>query len=364
MSLDPASIDRIPLWSAVVPAAALALAAVLFAGGAGVGPVLLLPASLLMLGTVFAAVRHAEVLALRLGEPYGSILLALAITLIEVTLIVSLMLAGGPGTDTLARDTVYATVMIVLTGIVGGCLLVGGMHHHEQSFRLDSATSALSVLGTIAALSLILPVVTRTTLGPVFAPTQLLAVGLVSIVLYAVFLYVQTTSHREYFAEGVVAGGGNAVPGRRTAAFSLLLLLAGLVAVVLHAKLLSPMLKQAVAAMELPASLVGVVIAAIVLLPEALSALQAARANRLQAALNLVLGSALATIGLTIPIVGFLALYLDLPMVVGLSGTEMGLLLLALYISGISLATGRTTMLQGAVHLGIFAVFLVLAVKP
>ena len=300
----------------------------------------------------------------RLGEPYGSILLALAITLIEVTLIVSLMLAGGPGTDTLARDTVYATVMIVLTGIVGGCLLVGGMHHHEQSFRLDSATSALSVLGTIAALSLILPVVTRTTLGPVFAPTQLLAVGLVSIVLYAVFLYVQTTSHREYFAEGVVAGGGNVVPGRRTAAFSLLLLLAGLVAVVLHAKLLSPMLKQAVAAMELPASLVGVVIAAIVLLPEALSALQAARANRLQAALNLVLGSALATIGLTIPIVGFLALYLDLPMVVGLSGTEMGLLLLALYISGISLATGRTTMLQGAVHLGIFAVFLVLAVKP
>ena len=239
MSLDPASIDRIPLWSAVVPAAALALAAVLFAGGAGVGPVLLLPASLLM-------------------------------------------------------------------------------------------------LGTIAALSLILPVVTRTTLGPVFAPTQLLAVGLVSIVLYAVFLYVQTTSHREYFAESVVAGGGNAVPGRRTAAFSLLLLLAGLVAVVLHAKLLSPMLEQAVAAMELPASLVGVVIAAIVLLPEALSALQAARANRLQAALNLVLGSALATIGLTIPIVGFLALYLDLPMVVGLSGTEMGLLLLALSTSAAS----------------------------
>jgi Ca2+:H+ antiporter len=369
MSIDQSRIDRIPVWVWVVPTAALTLVAGLMLSGIGERqPLWLAPAAILLLWTVFAAVHHAEILALRLGEPFGSIVLALAVTIIEVSLIVSIMLSAPDGADTLARDTVYATVMLVLTGIVGACLLLGGARHREQSFRLDAATSALCVLATIAVLALILPDLTRTTAGPTYAPVQVMTVGLVSIGLYLTFLFVQTVRHRDYFAD-LADDNGDASdaavrPTDRTAWVSLLVLVIALLAVVLLAKTLSPTLERTVRALSLPQSFVGVVVAAIVLLPEALSALLAARANRLQASLNLALGSALATIGLTIPVVAFVALHMDLPMVLGLPATEAGLLLLALYISGISLATGRTTVLQGAVHLGIFVVFLVLAAVP
>jgi Ca2+:H+ antiporter len=365
MSLTAAQIERVPAWCWIAPTGALALVIALLTGGLADSGVVLVVAAALLLGTVFAAVHHAEILALRLGEPLGSIVLALAVTIIEVALIVSLMLSGKAGAETLARDTVYATVMIVLTGIVGLCLLLGGVRHHEQTFRLDAATSALCVLGTITVLSLILPDFTRTTAGPTFAPVQLLVVGGVSVLLYGTFLYVQTTSHRDYFApEDDGPEEGDIRPTGRRALISLGLLVLALTAVVLLAKALSPALERAISHAGLPLAFVGVVIAAIVLLPESLAALRAARANRLQVSLNLALGSALATIGLTIPVVGFVALWLDLPMVLGLPPTEVALLLLALYISGISLATGRTTMLQGAVHLGIFVVFLMLAAFP
>lgn len=366
MSLTAAQIERVPAWCWIAPLGALGLALGMLMGGwAEKAPALLVVAAALLLATVFAAVHHAEILAIRLGEPLGSIILALSVTIIEVALIVSLMLSGKAGAESLARDTVYATVMIVLTGIVGLCLLLGGMRHHEQSFRLDGATSALSVLGTMTVLSLILPDFTRTTAGPTYAPVQLLVVGLVSVALYGTFLYVQTTSHRSYFApEDAGADDEDVRPTNRRSLLSLVLLIVSLTAVVLLAKGLSPALERLIDGAGLPPAFVGVVIAAIVLLPESLAALRAAKANRLQVSLNLALGSALATIGLTIPIVGFIALYTELPMVLGLPPTEVALLLLALYISGISLATGRTTILQGAVHLGIFVVFLMLAAFP
>lgn len=365
MSLTAAQIERVPAWCWIAPIAALGLVAVLPGGGAGPPAVMGVLAAALLLGSVFAAVHHAEILALRLGEPLGSIVLALAVTIIEVALILSLMLSGKAGAETLARDTVYATVMVLLNGVVGLCLLLGGMRHREQGFRLDAATSALCVLGTVTALTLVLPGFTRTTDGPTFAPLQLMVISLVSVVLYGTFLYVQTMSHRDYFApDDDDADGEEVRPTPRRALISLVLLLAALNAVVLLAKSLSPALERVVTGAGLPLAFVGVVIAVVVLLPESVAALRAAHANRLQVSLNLALGSALATIGLTIPIVGCVALWLGLPMELGLPSTEMALLLLTLYISGISLATGRTTLLQGMVHLGIFAVFLTLAAMP
>lgn len=367
MSISHTHVNRIPRWSVAVPVAGLALAASLIGNGTGELPLaVLILAPLLLLATVFAAVHHAEVLALRLGEPVGSIVLALAVTVIELALIVSLMLAGKQGVETLARDTVYATIMLILSGVIGICLLLGGVRYHAQRFRLDSAVSALSVLGTMAVLSLVLPVFTRTTAGPTFAPVQLISVGLVSLLLYATFLFVQTVRHRDYFAElAEGADPGNVeLPGNRTSLISLVSLLIALVGVVLLAKLLSPVLESSIHQQGLPQSFVGVIIAAIVLLPESVAAINAARLNRLQVSLNLALGSSLATIGLTIPLVAFLSLYLQQPIVLGLSDTETVLLLLALFISGITLTTGRTTILQGAVHFGIFIVFLVMAAFP
>ena len=366
MTIDPTHAVRIPHWSWAVPLAALVLAFAALAGVAGAGhAVFLLTCATLLLAAVFAAVHHSEVLALRLGEPLGSLVLALSVTVIEVSLIVSLMMSGAAGADTLARDTVYATVMIVLCGIVGGCLLLGGFKHHEQSFRLDSATAALGVLATMAVTSLILPRLTRTTEGPTFAPVQLLAVGLVSLALYGTFLFVQTTKHREYFQDsGDADAAPTVVPSSRVVLASAALLLVSLVGVVLLAKVLSPSISRTVEALGLPAAFVGVVVAAIVLLPESFAALGAARHNRLQVSLNLALGSALATVGLTVPIVGVLSLYLGTPMVLGLPSSDMALLLLALNISSITLATGRTTILQGVVHLGVLVVFLVLQAMP
>lgn len=304
-----------------------------------------------------------------MGEPFGSIVLAIAVTVIEVALIVSIMLSAKEGGDTLARDTVYATVMIVLNGVVGLCLLSGGARHHEQSFETNAATAALSVLGTLAVIALVLPNYTLTASGPVYAPSQLIFVSFVSIVLYAVFLFVQTIRHRDYFLSGDAGANAegldvHAGPPLHVAQWSLALLCAALVAVVLLAKVLSPSLESAVAAAGLPKAFVGVVIAGIVLLPEGVAAVGAARRNHLQTSLNLALGSAMATIGLTIPIVSLAALLLGQRLTLGLGSGEMVLILLTLFISTVTLATGRTTILQGAVHFVIFAIFLFIAAVP
>ncbi len=370
MSADSGSVDRVPAWSWAAPVAACLLLVATFAGVAGPGsPVVLAAAAALLGGAVFAAVHHAEIIAIRVGEPFGSIVLAIAVTVIEVALIVSIMLSAGDGSEVLARDTVFATVMIVMNGIVGLCLVTGGARHHEQVFQTDAAAATLSVLGTLAVITLVLPNYTLSAPGPIYSTPQLVAIGVFSIVLYCVFLFVQTISHRDYFLSAPAASTGDAasdealpLPSNRTALISLVLLLVALSAVVLLAKLLAPALDLAVAQAGLPPAFVGVVIAAVVLLPEGIAAVRAARANRLQISLNLALGSAMATIGLTIPIVALAALMLDQPLVLGLDPAETVLLLLTLFTGTVTLATGRTTILQGAVHLVIFAVFLLVAI--
>jgi Ca2+:H+ antiporter len=365
MTIDSIAINRIPWWVWAVPLGACLLLAAKFAHVVpATEPAVLILAAALLLACVFAAVHHAEIVALRVGEPFGSIVLAAAVTVIEVALIVSMMLAAKDGGGALARDTVFAAVMLVLNGVVGLCLVVGGVRHREQSFQEHGASAALSVLGTLAAIAMIVPNYTRATPGPVYAPTQLLFVGAVSLLLYGVFLFVQTIRHRDYFVTDDGPEHSGVRPSALTTAISVVLLGVALAAVVLLAKTLSPSLERAVATAGLPPAFVGVVIAAIVLLPEGVAAVGAARANRLQTSLNLALGSALASIGLTIPAVAAVSLWMGQPLTLGLAPEEMALLILTLIISTVTLATGRTTILQGAVHLVICGVFLLLSAMP
>ncbi len=362
--------DSIPAWTWVAPVLASGLLALKFAHvvPSDAAPILIL-AGVLLGAAVFAAVHHAEVLALRIGEPFGSILLAVAVTVIEVALIVSIMLSGAEGSDFVARDTVFAAVMIVLNGVVGLCLVLGAGKHFEQTFQLQGASSALAVLGTLATLALILPNFTETTVGPSYSILQLEVIGLEALLLWGVFVFVQTIKHRDYFLDTKVAVDSaeappHEIPGIRTALLSLVLLLISLAAVVLLAKVLSYPVDAGIAAAGLPKSFVGVVIAVIVLLPEGLAATKSALVNRLQNSINLALGSAIASIGLTIPTVAVVSLALDRRIALGISPIDITLLVLTLYISALTLGTGRTTVLQGAVHLVIFAAFLLVSAVP
>ena len=358
----------IPAWTSVVPLVASGLLGLKFAHvvPADAAYVLII-AGLLLGGTVFAAVHHAEVLALKLGEPFGSILLAVAVTVIEVGLIVSIMLSGADGSDRVARDTVFAAVMIVLNGVVGLCLVLGAGRHFEQTFQLQGASSALAVLGTLATLALILPNFAEAASGPSYSILQLEGIGLMSLALWGVFVFVQTVKHRDYFLDAPSGGfdePAHGIPGAWIALISLALLIIALAAVVLLAKSLSYPVDAAIAAAGLPKAFVGVVIAVIVLMPEGLAAVKSALRNRLQNSINLALGSAIASIGLTIPAVALVSLMLNQQIALGVSQTDMTLLILTLYISALTLGTGRTTVLQGAVHLVIFAAFMLVSAVP
>ncbi len=351
-----------PWWAWFWPLAAWA--ALAGAGVVGLGAWLASAAAVALIATVFAAVYHAELVAHRVGEPFGTLVLAVAVTVIEVALVVSVMLGGGPEKAALARDTVFAAVILVCNGVVGMCLLAGGVQHRAQGFQLQGASGALAVLTALTTLTLVLPNFTTTTPGPVFTPSQLAFVGVVSLVLYGVFVFVQTVRHPDDFLEDGAEDAHEAPPSTRAALVSAALLVAALAAVVGLAKSLSPAIEAGLAWAGAPKSVIGVVIAALVLLPEALAALRAARANRLQTSLNLALGSALASIGLTIPAVAAVSVVLGTPLTLGLGEKEEVLLALTLLVSVLTLGTGRTTVLQGAVHLVILAVFLFLAVVP
>ena len=314
-----------------------------------------------------AAVHHAEVVAHRVGEPYGTLVLAIAVTVIEVSLIVSIMLSGGSETATLARDTVFAAVMIILTGIIGLCLLVGGFHHREQIFGRFGVNASLVTLTAITVLSLVLPNFTTSIPGPVYNNSQLIFVAVVSLVLYGTFVMVQTVRHREYFLSPDAGESTDAhalPPTKRASILSSLLLVACLGAVVLLAKTLAPSIKQGVTRLGAPESLVGIIVALVILLPEGVAALRAARKNRLQTSLNLALGSALASIGLTIPAVAIVSVFTGFPVSLGIDTKSMVLLLLSLFTIMLSFGTGRTTILQGVVLLVIFAVYLFTTIVP
>ena len=320
-----------------------------------------------VIGAVMAAVHHAEVVAHRVGEPYGTLVLAIAITIIEVSLIVSLMLAGGAETNALARDTVFAAIMIILTGIIGLCLLVGGIFYKEQEFSGYGVSASLVTLTAITVLTLVLPNYTTSVPGPVYSDSQLIFVAIISLVLYFGFVAIQTGRHRDYFLPRKQQGSDvqHAMPPTNLATIlSLVFLFICLGAVVLIAKALAPSIESGVVNVGAPKALVGVIVALVILLPEGFAAVRAASQNRLQASLNLALGSALASIGLTIPAVAIVSIFTGLTVTLGIDTKSIVLLLLSLFTILISFSTGRTNILQGVVLLVIFAVYLFTTIVP
>lgn len=354
------------LWTWLVPV--LALAVLLMTLAVGVGTWLAILCGAALVGSVLIAVHHAEVVAHRVGEPFGTLVLALAVTAIEAALILSMMMAGGADMAVLPRDSIYAAVMIICTGVVGLCILLGGLAHREQTFRVEGAGAGLAALIVLATLTLVLPVfTTSTTPYGTYSTAQLAFVALSSAVLWAIFVFVQTLRHRDYFipVTGAADLETHAEPPTTRAAWSSFgLLLVSLVGVVGLAKKLSPTIENAVEAANASRTVVGIVIASLVLLPETWAAVRAARANRLQTSMNLAIGSALASIGLTVPVVVLASLALDLPLVLGLEPKDMALLALTFLVSAVTLSTGRTYLMQGAVHLVLFAAFLFLAFVP
>ena len=327
---------------------------------------LVLRAAMLILA-VLSAVHHAEVVAHRTGEPLGTLILALSVTVIEVALILSFMLSDSTGSVTLARDTLFSAIMIICNGVVGLCLLLGGWRHREQVFRVQGVGPALAALLALSTLTLVLPTFTTSSAEGTYTASQLIFVAITSLALWCVFTFFQTVRHRDYFLPQDDLENTHAhaePPSWARANMSLLALLACLVAVVGLAKQLSPTIEATIRLWGAPHSLVGIVIALLVLMPETLAALQAAKANRLQTSLNLALGSALASIGLTIPAVAVTAVVLDVPLTLGLEHKDLVLIALTFMVGGMTLAHGRTSMMQGAVHLVIFASFLFLALVP
>jgi Ca2+:H+ antiporter len=317
-----------------------------------------------LFGTVFAAVHHAEVIAERIGEPYGTLLLTLSVTVIEVALIATIMLGDKP-VPTLARDTVFAVVMIVCNGLVGICILAGGLRYREQDVQVSGSNLYLSVLIVLATITLIMPNYTLTTPGPVYSAGQLGFVSVVTLLLYGVFLYTQTIRHRNYFINQTADSAEHGAElSNRMLGLSTVLLLVALLGVILLAKKFSLVVDFAIARIGAPPAFAGVLVALLILLPESVAAVAAARKNDLQKSINLALGSSLATIGLTIPAVTVAAWALDKPLVLGLDAQSMVLLGLTFVLSMLTFGTGRTNILFGLVHVVVFAVFVFLVFVP
>ncbi|MGN6293293.1 MAG: calcium:proton antiporter [Chitinophagaceae bacterium] len=358
----------LPLWTILAPVFAW-VAYYTLAGMSGALPIIIL--CIVLMAGVLAAVHHAEVVAHRVGEPFGTIILALAVTVIEVSLIVSLMSSGGEKTAALARDTVFAAIMIILTFIIGICILLGSAKYREQFVTKHAATSALVALTAILVLTLVVPNYTSGKPGPEYTQPQLIFAAIVSLIIYTGFIMIQSVRHRDYFlpkdANGNLSEDEDThaePPSKKTTFLSLTLLIVSLGAVVLLAKMLSPSIEAGVASIGAPNSLVGVIIAMVVLLPECIAAIQAARKNRLQTSMNLALGSALASIGLTIPAVAIYTLFSHSPVLLGIDTTSTVLLMLSIFTVMLSLVTGKTNILYGVVLLVIFVAYLFFTMYP
>jgi Ca2+:H+ antiporter len=355
-------------WSVVVPVVAVVVLAVLW--GRELSPLVVSLVTALLGGAVLAAVYHAEVVAHRVGEPYGSLVLAVAVTVIEVALVVTLMLAASDQSQSLARDTVFAAVMITCNGIVGVSILLGTIRKDFVVFNAEGSGAAFATVATLTTLALILPTFTTTTPGPEFSRGQLTFAAIAALGLYALFVAVQTGRHRSFFLP--VATPGTVVddddhgnrPSLGVALFSMCMLLLALVAVVGNAKLVSPTIKRAVEAAGLPEAVVGVIIALMVLLPETLAAAQAAKRDKVQTSLNLAFGSAIASIGLTIPVIAVASIWLSVPLHLGLGGTQIVLFGLTCVVTVLTLVPGRATLLHAGVHLVLLAAYLTLAISP
>jgi len=354
---------NLPWWTVVLPVLGLLAGALDLPRLGGLWTPILAG---VLIGCVLAAVHHAEVIAHKVGEPFGTLVLAVAVTVIEVALILSLMLSEVANAATLARDTVVAAIMIILTGMLGLCFLAGGLKHREQRFTREGVSAGLSTLAALAVLVLVLPNFTVSEAGASYSPSQLVFVGIVSLILYLTFVMVQTVRHQAYFLPARTSSSEDhvPVPSNRLAWSAFAMLLVALAAVILLAKGLSATIEQALIAARLPLALMPILIAGMVLAPEGLAAVRAARRNRLQTSVNLAFGSALATIGLTIPAVAAVSILFGLPLMLGVDAKAMTLLALALFVSGVGLSIGRVTVLHGMVHLVIFATYLFTTIVP
>ncbi|WP_034087464.1 calcium:proton antiporter [Streptacidiphilus albus] len=369
--------SRLLSWTLLTPLVALVV--LLLSWGHHIGTAVAVVLAVVLAGATLAAVHHAEVVAHRVGEPFGSLVLAIAVTVIEVALIVTLMISGASDTSTLARDTVFAAVMITTNGIVGISLLVGALRFGVTLFNPEGTGAALATVATLSALSLVLPTFTTGAPGPEFSPTQLTFAAIASIALYLLFVLTQTGRHRDFFlpvvppsapttedvgSRAADAGDHSLPPTAKAALLSLGLLLVALVDVVGLAKVESHSIESAVHAVGFPPSFVGVVIALLVLAPETLAAVRAAQRQRVQISLNLGYGSAMASIGLTIPAIAVASIWLKGRLVLGLGPTQLVLLTLTVLVSTLTVVPGRATRLQGGIHIVLLAAFLFLAIKP
>src|SRR4051812_12039210 len=347
-------------WTDITPVAALVVLAVSWGHDLPVAAATIV--GLVLAAAVLAAVHHAEVIAHRVGEPFGSLVLAVAVTVIEVGLIVTLMAGESAGNETLARDTVFAAAMITCNGILGVSLLIGAIRGHVVSFNAEGTASALATVATLAVLTLVLPTFTTSAPGPEFTSAQLAFAGVAAATLYGLFVFVQTVRHRDYFVSEQEEHA--APPGDREALVSLALLVAGLIAVVGLAKVESKTIEDVVTGLGAPKSAVGVVIALLVLAPEALAAVRNAARGRVQTSFNLALGSAMASIGLTIPAIAIASLWLEGPLALGLDSTQIVLLAITVVVGSLTVLPGRATVQEAGVHLVLFAAFVFLAINP
>ncbi|MAY96637.1 ionic transporter y4hA [uncultured Nocardioides sp.] len=343
-------------------------------------PLLLALVAVVLVGAVLAAVHHAEVVAHRVGEPFGSLVLAVSVTVIEVGLIVMLTLGGGEGAATYARDTVFAALMISLNGIVGISLLLGAMRHGVVAFNASGSGAALSTVVALASVCLVLPGFTVSEAGLEYTGSQLAFAAVASLVLYAAFVFTQTVQHRDFFlpvrsdSQGRVTGvlevededgdGHADPPSDRETLLSIALLLVSLVSVVGLAKVLSPTIESTVSSLGLPYAVVGVVIALLVLAPESIAAALNAARDRVQVSLNLAFGSSMASIGLTIPTIAVASIWLEGDLLLGLEPMQIVLLLITVVVATLTVVPGRAKPIQGVVHLALMATFLFFSLVP
>jgi Ca2+:H+ antiporter len=324
-----------------------------------------------MMWCAFAVVRHAEAVAERLGEPYGTLVLTLSVIAIEVSLLASIMLHGA-NNPTLPRDAMFATLMIVLNGMVGAALLMGALRYWEQEYNLAGAQAFLMVIAALAVFALIIPNYTVTAPDPIDAPYKAILFAVVTVLFYVIFLIIQTMRHRAFFAEPVGNGRHEALseehrvhrPQGGPLAIHVAMLMLTLVPVVLLSEYLAIIADFGLEGLQLPDSLGGVLVATLVLSPEGLTAFHAALRNQLQRAVNVCLGSALATIGLTIPAVLVIGLITGRDVHLGLDQVQTVLLILTLFVSALTFGGVRTNVLQGTVHLLLFFVYLALIFSP
>ncbi len=369
---------QIPVGWTAVAVSLLMGDRILAAPGAVVELLLFVVLFAIILWGAFTVVRHAEEIAHRVGEPYGTLVLTMSVTVIEVSFIVVVML-DGPADATLARDTVFAVLMITLNGVAGLCILLGGLRHSQQTYNLEGARAFLAVIMPVSIFALVLPNFTTSTPGPTLSFLQAGVLAVLVLLLYAVFLGIQTIRHAGFFRDPAVAEPGNAgdqvdepefadhetgAEEARSTGYHTVLLLLAILPVIVLTEQLAHIVHDGIEAAGAPLALGGVVVAILVLSPESMGALKAAVANKLQRSVNIALGSALATIGLTVPAVLAVSVWFGTHVTLGLPAEEMLLLMLTLVTCMLTFGGVRTNVLQGAVHLVLFAVYVLLLFDP